>query len=66
MRWKELHEMFGGQSTMKEFKRKFPADLAAARTCYQDARIEKHPEGYLFRWSPPPVPKTQILVPRQE
>jgi Plasmid encoded RepA protein len=64
MRWKDLHEMFGGQSTRKEFKRKFPADLMAARTCYPDAKIEEHPEGYLFKRSPTPIPKTQILIPR--
>ena len=62
MRWKELHEMFGGESPPKSFKRDFPADLLAARTCYPDARIEEHPEGYLFRASPTPVPKTQISV----
>jgi hypothetical protein len=65
MRYPELHEMFGGQSTMKEFKRKFPADLRAARMSYPEARIEEHKEGYLFRASPPPVPKTQILIPRE-
>lgn len=63
MRWKDLHEMFGGQSSMKEFKRKFPADLMAARTCYPDAKIEEHPEGYLFKNSSPPVPKTQVFIP---
>jgi hypothetical protein len=64
MRWKDLHEMFGGQSPRKAFKRDFPADLLAARTCYPDARIEEHPEGYLFKRSLPPIPKTQILIPR--
>jgi hypothetical protein len=62
MRWKELYEMFGGQSVMKEFKRKFPADLTAARVSYPEARIEPHEEGYLFRNSPPPVPKTQVFL----
>jgi hypothetical protein len=62
MRWKDLHEMFGGQSTLKEFKRKFPVDLTAARIAYQDARIDEHEEGYLFRASLPPIPKTKLLV----
>ena len=62
LRWPELHEMFGGQSVMKEFKRKFPADLAAARTSYPDAKLEDHPEGYRFRYSLPPIPKTQVLI----
>ena len=34
--------MFGGQSTLKEFKRNFPEDLIAARVSYPDARIEEH------------------------
>ncbi len=62
MRWHDLHEMFGGQSTLKEFKRKFPADLIAARVAYHDARIDKHEEGYLFRASLPPIPKTKLFV----
>ena len=62
MRWADLYEMFGGQSSKKEFKRNFPADIRAARLAYPDARIEHRKEGYLFRASPPPVPKTQISV----
>jgi hypothetical protein len=62
MRWKDLHEMFGGELLLKHFKMKFPKDLMAARLAYPDARIEKHREGYLFRASPPPVPKTQISI----
>ena len=66
MRWKDLHEMFGGQSPLKAFKRDFPTDLIAARTSYPDAKIEEHPVGSLFKFSPPPVPKTQILIPKQQ
>jgi hypothetical protein len=62
MRWHDLYEMFGGLLTPKEFKRKFPADLAAARASYPAARIEAHKEGYLFYASPPPVPKTKPLL----
>lgn len=64
MRWKDLHEMFGGISPLKVFKQDFPADLAAAQASYPDARIEEHKdkEGYLFHASPPPVPKTKMLV----
>lgn len=46
----------------QKFKQNFPHDIRAARLAYPDARIEAHKEGYLFRASPPPVPKTQILV----
>lgn len=54
--------MFGGQSTLKEFKRKFPTDLAAARASYPDARLEEHKEGYLFYASRPPIPKIRVIV----
>ena len=62
MRWKDLYAMFGGQSTLKKFKQNFPADLAAARASYPEARIEEHGEGYLFRNSTPPIPKTKVIV----
>jgi hypothetical protein len=62
LRWKELHEMFGGQCPFREFKYKFHKDLLSARTSYPEARIEEHQEGYLFRASHPPVPKTQVLI----
>jgi hypothetical protein len=62
MRWTELYEMFGGQCPRKVFKQVFPKDLMAARLAYPDARVEAHREGYLFRASPTPVPKTQISV----
>lgn len=64
MTWQMLHEMFGGKSTMKEFKRKFPGDLQAAWSSYHEARVEEdlNGEGYLFKPSPPPIPKTKIAV----
>jgi Plasmid encoded RepA protein len=62
MPWKALHEMFGGELPLKHFKVKFPKDLLAARTSYPDARIEETAEGFRFRNSLPPIPKTQLLV----
>jgi Plasmid encoded RepA protein len=62
LRWKDLYEMFGGQCPFREFKYKFPKDLLAARTSYPEARMEAHEEGYLFRASSPPVPKTQLFI----
>jgi hypothetical protein len=62
MRWKDLYEMFGGQSPMKKFKQNFPHDLIAARASYLNARVEEHKEGFLFRASPPPVPKTKLFI----
>jgi hypothetical protein len=61
MRWKDLHEMFGGESPLKLFKQVFPKDLIAARLAYPDARMEEHKDGFLFRASLPPVPKTKLL-----
>ena len=63
MRWPESHEMFGGESPLKAFKRDFPGDIRAAHTSYPDAKIEVHPEGFIFKASPPPIPKTKILIP---
>jgi len=62
LRWQDLYDMFGGQSTLKEFKWKCPADLAAARASYPDARLEEHKEGYLFYASRPPIPKIRVMV----
>lgn len=62
MRWNDLYEMFGGQSTLKKFKQNFPHDLVAARVAYPDAKIEEHKDGYLFRASLPPIPQTKMLV----
>jgi hypothetical protein len=61
MRWQELHEMFGGQLNIYDFKKNFPKDLIAARLAYPDARMEEHKDGFLFRASHPPVPKTKLL-----
>ncbi len=64
MRWIDLHEMFGGRSTLKKFKEKFPDDLKAAWASYHEARIEEDLDGkgYRFFRSPPPIPKTKIAV----
>ena len=62
LRWRDLYEMFGGDSPLKVFKQGFPTDLVAAGCSYPDARIEEHREGYLFHASHPPVPKTKVRV----
>lgn len=62
MKWKVLHEMFGGEMELKHFKCKFPNDLIAARSAYPDARIEDHKDGFLFYNSPPPVRRTKLVV----
>jgi Plasmid encoded RepA protein len=35
LRWHELHEMFGGQSSPKRFKQSFPEDLRVAHLTLQ-------------------------------
>jgi hypothetical protein len=62
LRWPELHEMFGGQSNIKRFKEHFRQDLKAAVLSYPAAQVEEHGEGFLFRYSLPPIPKTQVLL----
>ena len=62
LRWPELHEMFGGESNIKRFKEHFRQDLKAAVLSYPAAQVEEHSEGFLFRSSLPPIPKTQVLV----
>jgi hypothetical protein len=62
LRWPTLHEMFGGELALKAFKIRFPQYLSAAHLSYTAAKIEQHPEGFLFRASPPPVPRTLFAV----
>ena len=54
--------MFGGETTMKDFKYKFTQDMAAALLSYPGARIESHYDGHVFRASPPPVPGCEVAV----
>jgi hypothetical protein len=62
LKWPELYQMFGGEQVYRNFKVKFPHDLMAARMSYAAARIEQCAEGFVFRHSPPPVPKTLFAV----
>jgi hypothetical protein len=57
LRWEDLYEMFGGQTTLKDFKYKFRQDLTAARMSYPGARADEQPEGYEFRQSSPQIPR---------
>jgi hypothetical protein len=62
LKWPALYEMFGGELVYRNFKIKFPADLMAARLSYSAARIEQCDEGFIFRHSKPPVPRTFAVV----
>jgi hypothetical protein len=54
--------MFGGELVFRNFKIKFPQDLMAARMSYSAARIEETEEGFIFRASPPPIPRILAAV----
>jgi len=56
-----LFEMFGGGiNNAKNFSVHFKASLLAAQTAYPDARIEESKGGYMFKFSPSPIPKVKI------
>lgn len=65
MTWEMLIEMFGGGmsgDSLRKFPERFRTALLAAYAAYPDARMEETPEGYRFFESPPPVPRTKLLV----
>jgi len=56
-----LFEMFGGGiNNPKNFTVHFKASLLAAQTAYPDARVEESKGGYVFKFSPSPIPKVMI------
>jgi hypothetical protein len=63
IKWRTLHEMFGGQSPFRVFKQAFRSDLKYALCAYPQARLEECPQGFLFRNSLPPIPsKNRLFV----
>jgi hypothetical protein len=65
MKWPDLFELFGGgidARNARPFKQKFRSDLRAARLAYPAADMEETPEGFLFRPSRPPVPRTLVSL----
>lgn len=61
LKWAHLYEMFGGGiNNPKNFPFNFKKALMAARTAYPEAQIEEHKNGFIFKASPPPIPKTKI------
>jgi len=56
-----LSEMFGGGiKNLKHFPVEFKRSLLAAQTAYPEAKIEEAEGGYIFKASPPPIPKNKI------
>lgn len=61
LKWEHLFEMFGGGiKEPRYFPRRFKEAMLAARTAYPEARIEEAKEGFIFKASPSPIPKTRI------
>ena len=64
--WGNLREQFGQEyKTAKDFKKKFRPALFKVQTAYPTARLEEEIGGIRLFSSPPPVPKTRIVVPFQ-
>jgi hypothetical protein len=62
LKWKALYEMFGADQVYRNFKVNFPKDMTIAMVSYSAARVEQCTEGFIFRYSPPPVPRTLVAV----
>jgi len=65
--WRNLKEQFGQEyKCSKDFKRSFKDALMKARSVYAHADIDIVMGGLLLKPSPPPIKKTQIVVPMIE
>ncbi len=63
LKWRILHEMFGGTSPYRRFKQHFREDMIPVRVAYPEARLEEKPDGFFFTHSPPPIPpKTRLFA----
>jgi hypothetical protein len=61
--WNNLREQFGQEySCTKDFKKKFRPALLKVQCVYPDARIEGEVGGIRLHSSPPPIPKSQVVV----
>lgn len=61
--WANLKEQFGQEyCNPKDFKREFRQALHQVAATYPAARLEPFSGGLILYPSPPPVPKTQVLV----
>lgn len=63
--WEGLREQFGQEyADPRNFKKEFRQALRPALAVYPDARVEEVAGGLILKSSRPPLPKTQIVVPR--
>ena len=61
--WGNLHEQFGGEyGERRDFKRTMKQALSAALAVYPAAKVDSETGGIRLRPSPPPVPKTMVLL----
>lgn len=61
--WRNLKSQFGQEyKVSKDFKNEFKAALFKAHAVYPAAKIEYEPGGLRLYSSPPPIPKSQVLV----
>ncbi|MEA2511111.1 MAG: hypothetical protein QOJ59_598 [Thermomicrobiales bacterium] len=61
--WANLRQQFGQEyNDPRNFKRKFVQALTQVLAVYPSASVEQIPGGLLLKPSPPPIPKTQVLV----
>ena len=61
--WQSLKWQFGQEyRAMKNFRQEFREVLKHVRLQYRDARVEEVHDGLILRSSPPPVPKTSVLL----
>ena len=61
--WSNLRDQFGQEyATPKDFKKKFTPALRKALAVYPAARVDSIPGGIQLHASPPPIPKSQVVV----
>jgi hypothetical protein len=62
--WNNLKDQFGQEyKENRDFKKEFLSILRQVTAVYPDAKLEQTSEGFILRPSPPPIRKTQILMP---
>lgn len=62
--WRNLKGQFGQEyKEIRDFKKEFLTSLRQVVAVYPEAKVEQTPGGFIFKPSPPPIRKTQILMP---
>lgn len=63
--WAALQEQFGGEyADRKQFKREIRRRLQDVLTVYPDAKVEIVDGGLMLHASPPPIPRSRVVVGR--